>query len=290
MPSSVAQVHAVLLVHAERLGLAAAPVQREHQLTARALGERVGRGDSFELPDELGVASEAQVGLDAFLDRDATELFEPQRFGAGEVGVGELGERGAPPEAERLVEERRGRRRLTGAGALLRVHDQPFELEGVELLGLDRQQVSGRRRQERRRGATVRLLCERARSGAARRRSAAQRRRPPAARRPTGCRRAGRPRRRRSRGPGARRAGTAAWRSRRGSAVPRRTLRADPGPGTPRPLTIASGNRSLRLTRIEYQLKARRQRAARALLHRASDSRCGGGAGTCTGSSFGSAS
>ena len=89
------------------------------------------------------MTSEAQLCLHPFLDRNATELLEAKRLGPREVGVGELGEGASAPEGKRLIQERSRRRRLTGGGALLRVADQLLEPEGVELIGLERQQVSG---------------------------------------------------------------------------------------------------------------------------------------------------
>ena len=58
-----------LLVGLERLGLPARPVQREHQLTAQPLAQRVLRDETLELAHELRVAAEREVGLDPLLER-----------------------------------------------------------------------------------------------------------------------------------------------------------------------------------------------------------------------------
>jgi hypothetical protein len=57
-----------LLVSLERLRLASASVQREHELAARALAQRVLANDLLELPDELGRAAKLEMRLDTLLD------------------------------------------------------------------------------------------------------------------------------------------------------------------------------------------------------------------------------
>ena len=55
----------------ERLRLAARPVEREHQLAAQPLAQRVLRDERLELGDELGVPTEREVGLDPPLERSS---------------------------------------------------------------------------------------------------------------------------------------------------------------------------------------------------------------------------
>ena len=63
-------------VHLERLGLPPGPVEREHQLRARALAKRVRSDERLELADELGVAAEGEVGVDPLLERREPQLLE----------------------------------------------------------------------------------------------------------------------------------------------------------------------------------------------------------------------
>ena len=57
------------------------------------------RGDErFELGDELMVAAERKVGLDALLERAQAQLVEASGLGPRERLGDELGERGAAPE------------------------------------------------------------------------------------------------------------------------------------------------------------------------------------------------
>ena len=110
------------LVGGQRLGLAARPVEREHQLAAQALAEGVLRRQRVELRDQRGVAAEREVGVDPHLDREQVHLLEAPDRRLGERLVGEVGERGAAPERERLAQLlggllRLGCRRPPGRGA-----------------------------------------------------------------------------------------------------------------------------------------------------------------------------
>ena len=97
-----------LLVGLERLGLSARPVQREHQLTAQPLAQRVLRDETLELADELRMAAEREIGLDPLLERREAKLLEADDRGLGELLVGEVRQRRAAPERERLAELCRG--------------------------------------------------------------------------------------------------------------------------------------------------------------------------------------
>ena len=74
-----------------------------------------------------------EVGGDARLERRQPTLLEPRRLGLGEGLVGNVGERRAPPERERLPE----RVRLPRGG-------KPLEALDVELVRLDPDDVAGR--------------------------------------------------------------------------------------------------------------------------------------------------
>ena len=69
MPSSSTSVAARGLVGVERLGLASRAVEREHQLAAQPLAQRVLGDQRLELADQLSVAAERELGVDAPLER-----------------------------------------------------------------------------------------------------------------------------------------------------------------------------------------------------------------------------
>ena len=58
---------ACLAISLQRIALAAAAVQREHQLRVQSLAPRVLAGQLLELTDQLGVAAGDEIGLDAHL-------------------------------------------------------------------------------------------------------------------------------------------------------------------------------------------------------------------------------
>ena len=64
-------------VDLERLRLPAAAVERDHQLAAQPLPQRMGRHERLQLADECGVVAEREIGVDAILDRRHPQLVEP---------------------------------------------------------------------------------------------------------------------------------------------------------------------------------------------------------------------
>ena len=100
--------------HLERLGLPAGAVERDHQLAAQALVERMLAHEPLELGDELGAAAELELGLEALLrDREA-QLAQALDDRPRERLEREIGERLAPPEGERLPVEPDGRLGVAG--------------------------------------------------------------------------------------------------------------------------------------------------------------------------------
>jgi hypothetical protein len=88
----------------QRVGLPATAVQREHQLAAQALAKRVLRDERLELRDQLVMAAECQLSVDAILDRRETKLFEPGDLALRECVVSQLGEGLPAPERKRLAQ------------------------------------------------------------------------------------------------------------------------------------------------------------------------------------------
>jgi hypothetical protein len=60
------------------------------------------RDQALELADELAPVPEGELGIDPLLDRSQTQLLEPRDLALGERLVGEIGERGAAPERQRV--------------------------------------------------------------------------------------------------------------------------------------------------------------------------------------------
>jgi hypothetical protein len=140
-PQRLDQRRSGRLIGLERLTLPAAAVEREHQQTVEALSARGLADERFQLTDDLGVpAAMRQVGVDPLLHRRHPQLFEPRDLGLGEPLVGQVGERRAAPDRQRLAQGRRRARRLLPRG----LREQALEARCVELRRRDLEQVAGR--------------------------------------------------------------------------------------------------------------------------------------------------
>ncbi len=92
-----------LLVGAERVRLPPGPVEREHELRARALSIGLLGDERLELGHEGRVPTEGEVGVNALLERLEPQLFEPRdRLGCERLGR-KVSERRVAPKLERLA-------------------------------------------------------------------------------------------------------------------------------------------------------------------------------------------
>ena len=112
----------------ESVGLAAAAVQREHALGVQALAQRLLRDDRVDLGEDLELAAGREVGVDRELERPQPQLLEPADLGGRERLVGDVIERRAAPQRERLARlalraatAQSGRRRRPRARAAARI-------------------------------------------------------------------------------------------------------------------------------------------------------------------------
>ena len=146
LDAEVAGEHAArVLVGVERLRLAPAAVEREHELGDEPLARRMLGDEPAQLRDQLRVAAGGRVGLDARLQRGELLLLEPGDLGGGERLVRQVGERRPAPHVLRLAQERRGLLGLARGERAAAALDQLVEAFGVELAGVDAQPVARRR-------------------------------------------------------------------------------------------------------------------------------------------------
>ena len=103
----------------ERVGLAAGAVEREHLLAAQPLAQRMLAHERLELARDLGVPPAREVGVDAVAQAGEPQILQPRDLGLGEALVGDVRERRAAPQRERLAQRRRRLPRLA-AGELAR--------------------------------------------------------------------------------------------------------------------------------------------------------------------------
>ena len=140
-------------VDLERLALTPAAIEREHELTSEPLAEGVRDHEGFELPDDLRVMAAGEIGADALLERENAQLLQSLDLRLRESLVGQVGERRAAPQCERLAQQSPGDFRLGARG----LGDEPLEARGVDLGGIRAQQVSRRARLQ---AAAAELLAE----------------------------------------------------------------------------------------------------------------------------------
>jgi hypothetical protein len=142
LPQCRAGLHAELVdqrapraaVGVERVRLAAAAVEREHQRAPQPLPERLGGDQLLQLGEQLAVPAEREVGLEPVLDRGRPQLGEPARGRLGERLVGEVGERSAAPEPERVAQDRGRALGLPGGERLAALSREALEADGVDRL------------------------------------------------------------------------------------------------------------------------------------------------------------
>ena len=106
-PEPLDEQAAAFPVAGERLCLAAAAVEGEHQLASQLLTQRLRLDEGLQLGDEPLVLTERELGLDPAAEHLEPELREPPGRGGREGLAAELGERRAAPERERLAVEPR---------------------------------------------------------------------------------------------------------------------------------------------------------------------------------------
>ena len=145
-PELIDEKPARLLVDGKRLRLAARAVEGEHELSAEALPQRLGRHERLQLRHQLAGAPEGEVGLDPLLQADEPEPLEPADRRLREGFVTDVGEGGPAPEREGVA-ERGGCSRCFASGE----RQPPFLEEPLEATGIDRfrreiQHVPGRHR------------------------------------------------------------------------------------------------------------------------------------------------
>ena len=103
-PELVGQRAAGVAVGLQRVGLAVAAVQREHQLRAQALAVRVLGDQALEPFEQVCVLTQRELGLREQLQDGHAQVFQAQRLTLREPLVREIRERRAAPQGERVLE------------------------------------------------------------------------------------------------------------------------------------------------------------------------------------------
>ncbi len=137
-----------LAVGIERLRLAAAAVERDHQLLPHPLAQRIGGRGGAEVRHELVVPTLGEPRLGELLGRCELQLAEPFTLDPGQVVVRQLGQRRAAHERERIGERRFRRGRVPGAQRRTAAGEERLEAVGVEGPRRRAQRVAGAARHQ----------------------------------------------------------------------------------------------------------------------------------------------
>ena len=129
----------------QRVGLAAAAVQREHQLRVQPLAPRVLGRELLELGDQLRVAPGGEVGVDAHLQRREALLLQAARSRPARTARRRARRAAVPATAPApRAAPRRHRRHVRPPAPGGRRRRWRLEALGVELAGAHAQPVAGR--------------------------------------------------------------------------------------------------------------------------------------------------
>jgi hypothetical protein len=103
-PKLVDEPCAGLLEGLKRVCLPSGALEREHQLSAHSLAERVIDDEALELGDDLRVPAEFELSFDLLLDHRESELFEPHSLRGRKLLIAKVRQWLAPEDCERLPE------------------------------------------------------------------------------------------------------------------------------------------------------------------------------------------
>ena len=145
-----------LTVRRQCFRLPSGAVEREHELGAQVLAERMLGDQHLELRDQLAGAAEGKVGVEAVLHRLEPQLVQPGDLRRNGVLVEDVLERPPAPEGECSSE------RLTRPCGLVLEHSargacEALEARCIELVEIDPERVAGRTRDQH--PARVILCC-----------------------------------------------------------------------------------------------------------------------------------
>ena len=147
-PELVVECFATFAIRGERVGLAPAPVQRQHQLPQQPLTVGVHGDERLELADHIAVVAEHQVGLDPVLQRGQARVLQARDLALSERLIREIGKRLAAPQPQRRLQQLPGARSVTVGERATSVGGHRLETLGVDLPRRRRKQVPAAAREQ----------------------------------------------------------------------------------------------------------------------------------------------
>jgi len=130
----VAQSSAHLAVQRQRVGLTPGAVQREHQLAAQPLLQRLTGDQPFELCDQLSARAERKVGVGALHHSQRSQLPETADLALDLLNHGQVTQRRPTPQRQRIAQLPHRARRIPGGQHRTPIAQQPLKPRGVKLL------------------------------------------------------------------------------------------------------------------------------------------------------------
>ena len=143
-------------VDLERVALAPAAIQRQHQQADQPLTRRILGAQLLELGDHKRVLAVGQPRIDALLQRGDAQLLQPRDLCLRERLKPHIGQRRPTPEPQRVIEQPPRRRLIAPHTRRPRLTDQRLEAPRVDSVGLDHEPITRRNRLQRRTGGTER--------------------------------------------------------------------------------------------------------------------------------------
>ena len=130
-------------VGAQGVALPSGPVQGQDEQLPQPLAQRVLPALRLQLAGQLPVAAQHQVRSGPGFDRHQGQLVQLRPLGVSEAGIGEFGQRLAPPQAKRLAQHGRRLRHLARLRQPPSLRHQLLEADDIDLIGTDRKGIAG---------------------------------------------------------------------------------------------------------------------------------------------------
>ena len=131
------------LKRVQRVGLPAAAIQRQHQLTAQPLPEHVLGDHRLQLRHQLEMAAARQIGVDPILQRRQPQLLQTRDLALRQRLALQIGQRLPPPQRQRITQTGRA---ITGIPARTRPLHQRLKPRHIDLIRRRPQQIPRRPR------------------------------------------------------------------------------------------------------------------------------------------------
>jgi hypothetical protein len=141
-PEPLDQFAASIPIGLQRAGLAPAAVQREHQLAAQPLAQRMLANERLKLAHQPRVLPRRKIRVDPVLQRGQARFLQPRDLSLRKRLVGEIRKRRTPPHPQRLAQGSAGRQCVASFERLPAACGERLEPVDVELAWLDPKHIA----------------------------------------------------------------------------------------------------------------------------------------------------